>query len=253
MALPGGADWVANTTHYDSCYYDRMQERNPFGQSARQYRCSAISKMWSLRIFPLTRARLLDFADLKTIRHHPSRSFNLSRVFWTTFFLFMIRVVSSLNAFIGGMFTPLPMCASGILDPAAFSRICIASNMEGEIVHPIAIPTSKRTHLLVYVLVENRITNPLKYSWRMWITGCGTWWASNVFHRSWCGTDPYAFARSIHTTYRLSRFLLALWMASQIITFGVFLRWIKNALCLLLFIIDRGRRPRSLNEGMQQV
>ena len=30
-------DWVANTTHYFSCYYDRMQERNPFGQPARQY------------------------------------------------------------------------------------------------------------------------------------------------------------------------------------------------------------------------
>ena len=30
-ALPGGAGWVANTTHYD-----RMQERNPFGQPARQ-------------------------------------------------------------------------------------------------------------------------------------------------------------------------------------------------------------------------
>ena len=30
-ALPGGAGWVANTTHYDCCYYDR----NPFGQPAR--------------------------------------------------------------------------------------------------------------------------------------------------------------------------------------------------------------------------
>ena len=35
-ALPGGAGWAANTTHYDCCYYDRMQERNPFGQHARQ-------------------------------------------------------------------------------------------------------------------------------------------------------------------------------------------------------------------------
>ena len=138
--------------------------------------------------------------------------------------------------------------------------------------------------------------------------GCGTWWASNVFHRSWCGTDPYAFARSSHTTYRLSRFLLALWIASQIIedmldttgytwnaslldwnvyvlvrhhelreprchdgekyfplyiqqrywselvqTFGVFLLWNIDALCFLPLIIDRGRRPRSLNEGMQQI
>ena len=30
MALPGDAGWVA--THYDCCYYRRMQERNPFGQ-----------------------------------------------------------------------------------------------------------------------------------------------------------------------------------------------------------------------------
>ena len=30
------------------------------------------------------------------------------------------------------------------------------------------------------------------------------------------GTDPYAFARSNHTTYRLSRFRLARWIASQI-------------------------------------
>ena len=28
MALPGGAGWVANTTHFDCCYYDRMQECN---------------------------------------------------------------------------------------------------------------------------------------------------------------------------------------------------------------------------------
>ena len=111
-------------------------------------RCSATSKNTSLRMFPLTRARLLDFAGLKAIRHHPNRLFNLSRVFWTTFFLFMIRVVSSMNDFIGGMYTPLPMCASGILDPAAFSRICIASTKrEGEIVHPIAIPTSRGTPL----------------------------------------------------------------------------------------------------------
>ena len=33
-ALPGGAGWVANTAYYDCCYYDRMQERNPFGQPA---------------------------------------------------------------------------------------------------------------------------------------------------------------------------------------------------------------------------
>ena len=34
---PGGAGWVANTTHYDCCYYDRMQERKPFGHLARQW------------------------------------------------------------------------------------------------------------------------------------------------------------------------------------------------------------------------
>ena len=31
----GSADWVSNMTHYDCCHYRRMQERNPFGQSAR--------------------------------------------------------------------------------------------------------------------------------------------------------------------------------------------------------------------------
>ena len=36
----------------------------------------------------------------------PSRLFNLPSVFWVTFFLFTIRVVSSMNAFIGG--TPWP-------------------------------------------------------------------------------------------------------------------------------------------------
>ena len=130
----------------------------------------ATSKNTSLRTRPLTRARLLDFADLKAIRHNPNRPSNLSRVFWTSFFLF--RVMSSTNAFIGGMCKPLPMYAYGILDPAVFGRICIGStNREGEIVHPITIPTSRGTHLVVYVLVENRIMNPLKYSWRMWITG----------------------------------------------------------------------------------
>ena len=33
------------------------------------------------------------------------------------------RVVPSMNAFIGVMYTPLPMCASGILEPAAFSSL----------------------------------------------------------------------------------------------------------------------------------
>ena len=30
MALPGGAGWVWNKTHYDHCYYRHMQELNPF-------------------------------------------------------------------------------------------------------------------------------------------------------------------------------------------------------------------------------
>ena len=41
--LPGGAGWVAKTTHYDCCYYDCcMQERNPFGQRARLLRIETI-------------------------------------------------------------------------------------------------------------------------------------------------------------------------------------------------------------------
>ena len=97
----------------------------------------------------LTKARLVDFVGLKAIRHHPSRLSNLPRVLWTTCFLFMIRVKSSMNAFIGGMCKPLRMCVSGILDPDAFNRICIPStNREGENVHFIAIPTSRGTHFV---------------------------------------------------------------------------------------------------------
>ena len=122
-----------------------------------------------------------------------------------------------MNAFNEGMYKPLPKCASGTLDPTALSRSCIASTKrEGDIAHPIAIPTSRGTHFVVYVLVENLIMNPSKYVWIIWTTWRGTWWVSNVFRMSWCGTDPYAFAKSSHTTYKLSRRFLALWIASQI-------------------------------------
>ena len=47
-------------------------------------RCPATTNETSLQIFPLTRARLLDFACLKVIRHHPKRLLNVSRVFWTS-------------------------------------------------------------------------------------------------------------------------------------------------------------------------
>ena len=41
--LRGGASWVLNTTHYDCCQYDRMQERNPFGRPARHYCISLLN------------------------------------------------------------------------------------------------------------------------------------------------------------------------------------------------------------------
>ena len=93
---------------------------------------SPTSKNTSLWSCSLIKTRLLDFAGMKAIQLHPSRLSNLSRIFWTTCFMFIIRVMS-MNAFIEGMCNSLPMCASGILDPAAFNRICIAStNREGE-------------------------------------------------------------------------------------------------------------------------
>ena len=44
-------------------------------------RCPSTSTNMSMRIFPLAKARILDFAGLEAIRHHPSRLSNLSRVF----------------------------------------------------------------------------------------------------------------------------------------------------------------------------
>ena len=53
-ALPGGAGWVANTTHYDCCYYDRMQERNPFGQPARKKYLVRVLRTIPLNHKPIT-------------------------------------------------------------------------------------------------------------------------------------------------------------------------------------------------------
>lgn len=91
-----------------------------------------------------------------------SRPSNLSRVFFFKTFLFV--AVSSTNAFIE-TWTHLYQCTSRILDPAAFSRIFIAITIrEKKIEHPLAIPTSRETNFVVYVLVKNRIMNALKYS-----------------------------------------------------------------------------------------
>ena len=122
-----------------------------------------------------------------------------------------------MNGLIEDVWNFRPICTLSLWDPDAFRRTCIANTKrQGEIAHPMAIPTWSGIHFVVYAIVENLISNPLKYSCRILIMGIGAWWFSNVFQRSWCGTDPYAFARSSHTTYKLKRFLLACWIDSQI-------------------------------------
>ena len=116
-----------------------------------------------------------------------------------------------MNAFNEGMYKPLPKCASGTLDPTALSRSCIASTKrEGDIAHPIAIPTSRGTHFVVSWWRTSSWTrlNNLNYATRHMMG----------LQRLPCELvcDPYAFAKSIHTTYKLSRRFLALWIASQI-------------------------------------
>ena len=138
-------------------------------------RWPATRKKTSLRIFPRVRARLLDFAGLKDILHHSSRSFILSRLLWTACFRFITSVVSSMNALIEDLWNFRPICTLSLWDPAAFRRTCIANTKRhGEIAHPMAIPTWSGIHFGVYAIVENLISNPLKYSCRIMITGIGT-------------------------------------------------------------------------------
>ena len=77
---------------------------------------------------------------------------NFSRVFWTTCFLFMISVMSSMNAFIGGMCIPIPMCSLGYWThlPSVGSASPIWKG-KGKLCTP-GYPTSRRIHLVVYVL-----------------------------------------------------------------------------------------------------
>ena len=89
------------------------------------------------------------------MRHQRSRSLSLSRTLWTICFLFKTIVVTSMNAFLDGMYTPLPMRASGIPAPTAFRTICMAiTKSDGKMAHPMAMPTCRGIQPVVHSFVE---------------------------------------------------------------------------------------------------
>ena len=113
-------------------------------------RWPATRKKTSLRIFPRVSARLLDFAGLKDILHHSSRSFILSRLLWTACFRFITSVVSSMNALIEDVWNFRPICTLSLWDPDAFRRTCIANTKRhmGRLRTPWQFPPGAESTLL---------------------------------------------------------------------------------------------------------
>ena len=140
-------------------------------------RCRPIVKYTSLRTFPLVRERLRYFAGLRAQRHQRNRSLSLSRTLWKI--CFKTIVVSSMNAIIEGMYTRLPMSASGIPAPTAFRTICMASYFKKHFLsHGLMFKTSPLTlsgwqHRVRVPLLGHRPNRPVlwgRVSDRIWRT-----------------------------------------------------------------------------------
>ena len=122
----------------------------------------AMLKVTDSSTFPFRRDRLLDFFGLNSIPAAATTSSSLSRISRVSSSLLERTVVSSMKAFKGGGWQ-LGLLSLSVWLEAALSITSIArTNRIGEIAHPMAMPTSKSIHLVVYSFVENRIEKPLK-------------------------------------------------------------------------------------------
>ncbi|GFN81898.1 hypothetical protein PoB_000840400 [Plakobranchus ocellatus] len=88
--------------------------------------------------------RLRDFFGLNSILRHGIKSSKRVNIRLVSSSLEQIMVVSSMNAFRGGMEHPPPRLAGPALPSVAFTMTSMAiTNSIWDIVHPIAIPTSR--------------------------------------------------------------------------------------------------------------
>ncbi|GFN88311.1 reverse transcriptase [Plakobranchus ocellatus] len=99
---------------------------------------------------PLLIDRLRDFFGLNSILHHDIKSSRRVNIRLVSSSLEQIMVVSSMNAFRGGIEHPPPRLAGPAPPTAVFNMTSMAiTNSIGDFVHPIVIPTSRLIQLTV--------------------------------------------------------------------------------------------------------
>ena len=141
--------------------------------------------------FPFLRERLLDFLGL---------NFFLHQMIYFCIRLSILRVVNSLderiivlslNAFIGGIWNPLPNSTISAMFSVAFRSGCIARTKSiGNTEHPIAIPTSSLFQFVVYSSVVNHMRKPSRYVPNILDISAGIWYICRDNSIIWWGTEP---------------------------------------------------------------
>ena len=100
-------------------------------------------------------------------------------------------VVSSMNAFTGGLWNPPPSSTISVLFSVTFRSSCIARTKSiGDTKHPIAILTSSLFLLVIYSFVVNHMRKPSKYVPSILDISSGIWFIRRDNSIIWWSTDP---------------------------------------------------------------